>query len=73
MPRNLRNFWVEVVCDGYAKSVGMGPRSKDGSMEIVLRVRSLGEAITATYIRCIPSGEHNVIYIDGEEVWRGKR
>ena len=41
MPRNVRNFWVELNVDGRTE-IAAGPRSKDGGFRLVVRVREDG-------------------------------
>lgn len=41
MPRNVRNFWLDVHVDG-RKSIGTGPASSEGGFELELRVRDHG-------------------------------
>ena len=48
-PQKVRNFWVEVECDGAVKQVG-GPRRRDGGIEIRIFMRKHGQAVHALYI-----------------------
>lgn len=43
MPRNVRNFWVDVYADGMAGSTGVGPRSAGGGLDIDVAIRENGE------------------------------
>lgn len=47
MPRNVRNFWLELTVDGSATRVETGPRSKDGGFSLVILQRDKG-GITRT-------------------------
>lgn len=51
MPRNVRNFWVELSVDGRQSRVGTGPRSKDGGFELTVQVRDDGDILDALHIR----------------------
>lgn len=42
MPRNTRNFWIELQVDGH-KQIATGPRSKDGGFEMTIKLRENGE------------------------------
>lgn len=59
MPRNVRNFWVDLSVDGRANDIGTGPRSKDGGMDLDLYIRDKGHVVKALMIRCY------VAYVDG--------
>ena len=52
MPRNVRNFWVDLDVDGRANSVGTGPRSKDGGLDLDLYIRNDGRVAKALTVRC---------------------
>jgi hypothetical protein len=43
MPRNVRNFWIELQVDGKATKVGTGPVSKDGGFDLEILMRNRGE------------------------------
>jgi len=51
MPRNVRNFWVEVEVDGYKNPIKFGPREKDGGFEMVIKQRKEGKVAIGAYIR----------------------
>jgi hypothetical protein len=42
MPRNVRNFWIELEVDGKKEPVASGPRSKDGGFRLDILQRSKG-------------------------------
>lgn len=52
MPRNVRNFWVDLDVDGRANDIGTGPRSKDGGMIARFFIRSDGEVKNAVTVNC---------------------
>lgn len=43
MPRNVRNFWIELDVDGRGNMVKTGPRRKDGGFDCQFFIRDLGE------------------------------
>lgn len=47
MPRNVRNFWIELSVDGSATRVETGPRSKDGGFSLVVLMRDDGGIVRA--------------------------
>lgn len=59
MPRNVRNFWVEVTVDGRKHKVATGPRHKDGGMTIDLKQRHKGRVIDVLRITCIRELDHS--------------
>ena len=42
MPRNVRNFWIELSVDGRDSTVETGPVRKDGGFEMTIRMRDQG-------------------------------
>lgn len=44
MPRNVRNFWVDLDVDGRSR-VGTGPQRHDGGIDLHLYVRDRGAVI----------------------------
>lgn len=49
MPRNVRNFWLDVQVDGRS-SIGLGPVAKDGGFSAQLKVRDAGSVRDALSI-----------------------
>lgn len=47
MPRNVRNFWIEIEVDGKKTKVATGPISKDGGVRVVVKMRDHGEIVEA--------------------------
>ena len=47
MPRNVRNFWIELDVDGSKSRVETGPRSKDGGFDATVKMRDGGSIIEA--------------------------
>jgi hypothetical protein len=73
MPRNVRNFWVDLEVDGRASNVGSGPRRRDGGLQATFRIRDEG-GISKKSI-CVEGHEHDgklrlsaVLYEDGQSV-----
>lgn len=52
MPRNVRNFWVEVEIDGQKTRLKGGPTQADGGMSITLLQRDKGGIVEAAHISC---------------------
>ena len=40
MPRNLRNFWIELDVDGYLHTVARGPRKRSEGFSITINIAS---------------------------------
>lgn len=55
--RNVRNFWVSMDVEGYSKRVEAGPRSKDGTANVMIYVRDGGSSVKALDISCIPRSD----------------
>lgn len=51
MPRNVRNFWVELFVDGRPTPVAGGPRNKDGGFSLKVLMRDRGAIVTPLYVR----------------------
>jgi len=47
MPRNVRNFWIELEVDGKKTKIATGPVSKGGGFSLTVKMRDRGEIITA--------------------------
>ena len=43
MPRNVRNFWVELSVDGRATDIASGPRASSGGIDIDIYQRDRGD------------------------------
>lgn len=42
MPRNVRNFWIDLNVDGVQNDVGTGPRKADGGFTQTVKIREQG-------------------------------
>jgi hypothetical protein len=42
MPRNVRNFWIELDVDGRKERVETGPVRADGGFQMTIRIRDEG-------------------------------
>lgn len=45
MPRNVRNWWIEVTIDGRTSRIAAGPQSKDGGFSMRILQRSKGDIV----------------------------
>lgn len=45
MPRNVRNFWLELSVDGKRTDIATGPRTKDGGFDLRIAMRDEGGII----------------------------
>lgn len=45
MPRNVRNFWIELDVDGRKEKVATGPVRKDGGFSATIYMRDKGEVV----------------------------
>lgn len=63
MPRNVRNFWIELNVDGSKTAVETGPRNRDGGFSMTIQVRRNGEPAVAMQIagRVGPDGKLQLI------------
>ena len=43
MPRNVRNFWINLVVDGRESLIGTGPIGADGGFHMTINIRQDGE------------------------------
>ena len=71
MPRNVRNFWIELDVDGRKSRVATGPRRKDGGFEMTIYIRDLGEV--ASGLRVVGTALGNSLSLSawnakGEEI-----
>ena len=68
MPRNVRNFWVELDVDGRKSKVAAGPVSKDGGFNLTVKMRDGGEIIKPLAVRgWVRVGGKLALFINGEE------
>jgi hypothetical protein len=42
MPRNVRNFWIEINVDGASKTIATGPRNANGGFSMTIYQRDKG-------------------------------
>lgn len=59
MPRNVRNFWIEVKVDGRKSQIATGPTGKDGGFYLRVLVRENGaisERVLAVEGRALSDG-----------------
>lgn len=63
MPRNLRDFWVELDVDGYANGVARGPKRRGGGFQLDIAVASHGESEPLVQVVGLPltNGKNRVM------------
>lgn len=47
MPRNVRNFWIELDVDGKKERIATGPRNAAGGFDLTVKMRDEGGIVTA--------------------------
>lgn len=59
MPKNVKNFWIELDIDGKSAPIKAGPRSKDGGFKMVIRQRDRDCSVLGAVIsgESRPNGE----------------
>jgi hypothetical protein len=69
MPRNVRNFWVEVSVDGKQEKVATGPRNKEGGIYITVLMRENGDISDKKLIieGSVTSAGELVLLVDGPD------
>lgn len=65
MPRNVRNFWIELVVDGRAQRIETGPQNKEGGFTLRVRARDKGGIIEVGRMSGRATGD-GVLFIDTE-------
>lgn len=72
MPRNVRNFWIELSVDGKATKVATGPQGKDGGFDLLVKQRDQGGIIVALAVigraKYVGDEIHLTLTADGEGV-----
>lgn len=53
MPRNTRNFWVELCVDGKKEDVGTGPRNRSGGFTESIYIRTPQGEISNYHLRIV--------------------
>ena len=61
MPRNVRNFWVELEVDGQVTEYAAGPQAKDGGFSLTVKMRDQGEIITALDVWGVASADGSLV------------
>lgn len=61
MPRNVRNFWVEVEINGYKHILKGGPKASNGDMRITLFQRDRGEILEVMQVNSIMAGDEKTL------------
>ncbi len=80
MPRNVRNFWVELEVDGKKTKIATGPVAKDGGFHLRVLIREGGSIANGSLqlSGLVKDGELSVTGFGGEllhftTLLRGKR
>lgn len=66
MPRNTRNFWIELEVDGRATKVACGPVRKDGGFYMTVKMRDCGEITKPLIVEGRADGDELTLLIDGK-------
>jgi len=61
MPRNVRNFWIELEVDGRKQRIATGPVSKGGGFSLTVKMRDQGEIITALSVEGVACSDNTLI------------
>lgn len=61
MPRNVRNFWLELSVDGSQKTIATGPRNKDGGFTLTILQRDKGDIVRAMEVWGRVSSEGKIV------------
>ena len=71
MPRNVRNFWVELDVDGRRSRVETGPVRKDGGFSLTIRARERSSISPTTLeVRGYVDGSGKVLSLSARFVAR---
>jgi len=57
MPRNVRNFWIDLDVDGRDSRVGTGPRGKSGGFFANIYIRNQGRVERAFCVSGSPGSD----------------
>lgn len=76
MPRNVRNFWLDLRVDGKSMAVQTGPRHKDGGFKLLIYMRDRGAVQYGLSIvgLCGPDGRLTLqAYSEGKSITKQTR
>ena len=68
MPRNVRNFWIELIVDGKKTRIATGPVRKDGGFDLTVKMRNDGEIISALSV--IGRADEGKLYLRAEDPYQ---
>ena len=71
MPRNVRNFWIDLEVDGRTR-VQTGPREKDGGFTSTIYIRDKGSVQAALHVRGREMGGTLRLEIEPLVQWDGE-
>lgn len=69
MPRNVRNFWLNLCVSGRKSNVETGPRSASGGFDLEILMRENGSISDERIViqgRVVPDSDGQLIEIVGE-------
>lgn len=71
MPRNVRNFWIDLSVDGRKATVETGPRRRDGGFSARIFIRDKGDVRMAAIITGKVRGKDLALKIEPLMQWDG--
>ena len=63
MPRNVRNFWLNLSVDGKRTDVASGPVAKDGGFELRIKINRPFGAYLIVLVELLAKAYHLLIEI----------
>lgn len=75
MPRNVRNFWIELWVDGRKTKIATGPVRKSGGFKLKVFQRNRGEIVEVVSLDGMASEGALWIsgFVDGQEIFKETR
>ena len=67
MPKNVRNFWIELTVDGKKTPIATGPRAADGGFELTVYQRNNGYIVNALTVLGRADGNVLCTFADSTE------
>jgi hypothetical protein len=61
MPRNVRNWWLELDIDGKTQRIEAGPQSRVGGFTLTIKQRDQGDIVTALEVTGLADGRGNLL------------
>lgn len=63
MPKQVRNFWIELEVDGRKTKSATGPQGKDGGFKLIIKMRENGE-ISEKEVHIDGKSVHKMLYLE---------